>query len=141
MIDQLTVFLTNEKGRLTALAKAIGEAGINMHALVLADTTDYGIVRIVCDDPQKAVVALTEAGFRAMLTKVVAVEVPNVPGGLAKVLEALSADPDMSIEYSYCFTTEANGAVDAFKAPESAIKLLEDAGFHVVHPDELYKTA
>lgn len=79
MIDQLTVFLENTKGRLTSLCRALGDADIQMHSLALADTTDYGIARIICDDPKGAVAAISEAGFTANLTKVVAVEVPDVP--------------------------------------------------------------
>ena len=139
MIDQLTVFLSNEPGRLTALARALGDAGINMHALTVADTSEYGVVRIVCDDPKLAVEKLTEAGFRAMTNKIVAVEVPDRPGGLAELLETLSADPSMSIEYSYCFSKPATGAIDALKAPEGAEEILANAGYHVLKPEELYK--
>lgn len=140
MIDQLTVFLENSKGRLTALARAMGDANIQMHALALADTSDYGIVRIICDDPQAAAAALTEAGFTATITKVVAVEVPNVPGGLADVLDALDA-ADVNIEYSYCFVDAEGGATVAFKTDETAVEALEQAGFKVLHPSDLYKVA
>lgn len=137
MIDQLTVFLGNEKGRLTALCRTLGDAGIQMHALMLADTTDYGIVRIVCDNPQAATEALAKAHFTASIAKVVAVEVPHVPGGLAKVFGALD-EADVNIEYSYCFTSANGMATLALKAPESVIGTLEDAGVKVLHPADLY---
>lgn len=140
MIDQLTVFLENSRGRLTSLARALGDAGIQMHSLALADTTDYGIARIICDDPAGAVDAISKAGFAANLTKVVAVEVPDVPGGLARVLGALD-DAGVNIEYSYCFADADKGATVAFKVDESAIAALEGAGFRVLHPDDLYKQA
>lgn len=140
MIDQLTVFLENSKGRLTSLCRALGDADIQMHSLALADTTDYGIARIICDDPKGAVAAISDAGFTANLTKVVAVEVPDVPGGLADVLGVLD-DADINIEYSYCFADADKGATVAFKADESAISALEAAGFKVLHPEDLYKTA
>lgn len=140
MIDQLTVFLENTKGRLTSLCRALGDANIQMHSLALADTTDYGIARIICDDPKGAVAAISEAGFTANLTKVVAVEVPDVPGGLADVLDALDG-ADVNIEYSYCFADADNGATVAFKVDQSAIAALEGAGFKVLHPEDLYKTA
>ncbi|MEI3377922.1 MAG: hypothetical protein V8R08_08905 [Coriobacteriales bacterium] len=140
MIDQLTVFLENTKGRLTSLCRALGDANIQMHSLALADTTDYGIARIICDDPKGAVAAISEAGFTANLTKVVAVEVPDVPGGLADVLDALDC-ADVNIEYSYCFADADNGATVAFKVDQSAIAALEGAGFKVLHPEDLYKTA
>lgn len=139
MIDQLTVFLQNSKGRLTSLARTLGNADIQMHALTLADTTDYGIARIICDDPHAAVKVLSDAGFTANLTKVVAVEVPDVPGGLADVLGILDG-ADINIEYSYCFVDADNGATVAFKVDEAAIGALEAAGFRVLHPDDLYKS-
>ena len=140
MIDQLTVFLENSKGRLTSLCHALGDAGIQMHSLALADTTDYGIARIICDDPKGAVAAISEAGFTANLTKVVAVEVPDVPGGLANVLDVLEG-ASINIEYCYCFADADKGATVAFKVDESAIGALEGAGFKVLHPEDLYKTA
>ena len=140
MIDQLTVFLENTRGRLTSLCRALGDADIQMHSLALADTTDYGIARIICDDPKGAVAAISEAGFTANLTKVVAVEVPDVPGGLASVLDALD-NADINIEYCYCFADANRGATGAFKVDESAIGALEGAGFKVLHPEDLYKTA
>ena len=79
MIDQITVFLENKEGRLASLTRAMGDAGINMHALTIADTSDYGLVRIIADKPQAAVAALTEAGYRASLTKVSAIAVPTSP--------------------------------------------------------------
>lgn len=137
MIDQLTVFLTNESGRLAAMCKAIGNAGIQMHALLVADTTDYGIVRIVCDNPERALSTLTTEGFSACLTKVVAVDVPNVPGGLAQVLEALDS-ANLNIEYSYCFAGQNNQASVVIKTDEHAVSALEAAGFNVLHPSDLY---
>lgn len=139
MIDQLTVFLENSKGRLTSLCRVLGDADIQMHSLSLADTADYGIARIICDDPQTAVAAISDAGFTANLTQVVAVEVPDVPGGLADVLTVLD-DANINIEYSYCFADSNKGATVAFKVEESAIKALEDAGYNVLHPSDLYKT-
>ena len=140
MIDQLTVFLENTKGRLTSLCRALGDADIQMHSLALADTIDYGIARIICDDPKGAVAAISEAGFTANLTKVVAVEVPDVPGGLASVLDVLD-NSGINIEYCYCFADADKGATVAFKVDESAIDALEGAGFKVLHPEDLYKTA
>jgi hypothetical protein len=137
MIDQLTVFLGNDKGRLTAMCRALGNAGIQMHSLVLADTTDYGIVRVICDNPQGATAALAEAGFTASLAKVLAVEVPNVPGGLADVFAALDA-ADVNIEYSYCFTNAEGKATLALKVDQNIKQELADAGFGVLSPSDLY---
>lgn len=97
------------------------------------------LARIICDDPKGAVAAISEAGFTANLTKVVAVEVPDVPGGLADVLDVLDA-AGLNIEYSYCFADAREGATVAFKVDEAAIGALEGAGFKVLHPEDLYKT-
>lgn len=139
MIDQLTVFLENTPGRLTALCKALGDASINMSALTLADTTDYGIVRIICNDPVNAAKVLQAEGFRATTTKIVAVEVPDEPGGLAKMLHTLDAAA-LNIEYSYCFLDGTTGtATVALKTDEKAMEILEEAGYRVIHPTDLYK--
>ena len=103
MISQLTVFLENEKGRLAAACRAVSDAGINMHALNLADTSDFGVVRMLTDTPEAAAEALREQGYRATVTPVLAVRVPNVPGGLAKLLEFMD-EQDANVEYGYCFS-------------------------------------
>lgn len=137
MIDQLTVFLGNKKGRLTALCQTLGNAGIQMHALAVADTSDYGIVRIICDNPSAAVDALTEAGFTASLARVVAVQVPDVPGGAAQVFDALEK-ADASVEYAYCFTSSVGAATLALKSDADVVDVLEGAGFRVLHPKDIY---
>ena len=86
MISQLTVFLANEKGRLAAASRVLSDAGINMQALFIADTADFGIVRIFCDRPNRAAAVLAEAGFRASITPVIAVSVADEPGALARLL-------------------------------------------------------
>lgn len=136
MIDQLTVFLENSEGRLTAMCRTLGDAGVNMHALVVADTTDYGIVRVVCDKPAEAAKALTQAGFRATVAQVIGVKVPDVPGGLADVFEALEKG-SVNIEYSYCFAHAADGATVAFKAAPEAEGVLSSAGFTVLAQEDL----
>lgn len=137
MIDQLTVFLGNKKGRLTALCDTLGKADIQMHALAVADTSDYGIVRIICDNPSGAVEALTAAGFTASLARVVAVQVPDVPGGAAKVFDVLEK-ADASVEYAYCFTSSVGAATLALKTDSDVVGVLEGAGFRVLHPKDIY---
>ena len=135
MIDQLAVFIENKAGRLTALCKTLGDAGINMNALSVADTADYGVARIICSDPVRAAELLRDAGFRATTTKVVAVEVPDTPGALAGVFAALE-ERGINVEYSYCFANNGK-AVDALKAPEEAIAALSAAGYSVLHQADL----
>ena len=139
MVSQLTVFLENEKGRLAAACRVLGDAGINMHALNLADTADFGVARMLCDKPEAAAAALREAGYRAMVTPVLAVHVPHSRGGLASLLEFLDAE-DVNIEYGYCFATGADEAVDVLKigASEGLEAKLAEAGYSVVSPEELY---
>lgn len=141
MIDQLTVFLENSEGRLAALCRVLADAKVNMYALTIADTTDYGIVRIICDDPEKAVTALSEQDYRAVVTKVAAIGVPNEPGGLAKLLDLLD-ELDINIEYGYCFSIKDDMAVDVLKihAPEQASEAaaaLEAAGFKLLQSEDI----
>ena len=103
MIDQITVFLENKKGRVASVARTIADAGVNMTALSLADSEEYGLARIVCGEPERALKALGEAGYRAKVVKVAAVAVPDRPGGLAELFEALD-ELDVNIEYCYCFS-------------------------------------
>lgn len=139
MIDQLSVFLENKSGRLAELTRALGDAGIDMHALMVADTADFGIIRIICDQPQRARGVLEEAGYGASITPVTAVEVPDRPGGLADVLECL-ADARHNVEYAYCFVEACGeGAVDVFKVDSpQAEEALAAAGFKIMTAEELY---
>jgi hypothetical protein len=139
MIDQLSVFLENKAGRLAELCRTLGDAGINMHALMVADTSDFGVVRIICDTPRDAEALLGERGFGASIARVVAVEIPDSPGGLADVLEALDA-AGSNVEYTYCFVEPSgDAAVDVFKIDdEGAEEALVAAGFRVLAAEELY---
>lgn len=142
MINQLTVFLENSEGRLAALCRVLADANINMSALTIADTADYGVVRIICNDPEKALEVLNENDYRAVVTKVAAIGVPNVPGGLAKLLETFD-ELDINIEYGYCFSLKDDMAVDVLKvhAPEEANEAaatLEAAGFKLLQPEDLF---
>lgn len=141
MIDQLTVFLENSEGRLAKLCRALADADIDMRALTIADTTEYGVVRIICDDAERARDCLDQRGYRAMVTKVAAIEVPNRPGGLAELLSVLD-DLDIPVEYGYCFSTAGDRAVDILKIriPSEASKAvfkLEESGFRVLGQKDL----
>ena len=139
MIDQVSVFLENSAGRLAELTRTLGDAGIDMHALMVADTEEFGLVRIICDTPKRAKSLLDEQGFSASVTQVLAVEIPDRPGGLADVLEALG-DANVNVEYAYCFVEPLGAAaVDIFKvdAP-GADDVLSSSGFRSLAPRELY---
>lgn len=140
MISQLTVFLENEKGRLAAACRVISNAGINMHSLFIADTRDFGVVRLLVDKPETAAAALKEAGYRASITPVCAVRLPNKPGGLAQLLEFLDQE-DINLEYSYCFSVGTDFAIDVLKTDED-VRLeekLAQAGFSPVSAEEVYE--
>lgn len=139
MIDQLSVFLENKSGRLAELTRALGDAGVDMHALMVADTSDFGVIRIICDTPVRARQALEASGFGVSVTPVTAVEVPDRPGGLADVLDALSK-AGHNVEYAYCFVEPCgDAAVDVFKVDDPrAEAVLAAAGFRVMAADELY---
>lgn len=138
MISQLTVFLANEKGRLAAACRTLADAGFNMHSLVLADTADFGVVRIFCDRPDEAAALLVDAGYRAAVTPVIAVRVPNEAGGLARLLEFCD-EADMNVEYGYCYSVGEDTAVDVLKIEgDDAEERLAAAGFTVVRAEEIY---
>jgi len=139
MIQQLSVFLENSAGRLGQLTRALGDANINMHALMIADTEEFGVVRIIADEPLRAKEILDDMGFSAALTPVVAVEVPDRPGGLADVIEALGA-AGVNIEYAYCFVDpKGDAAIDVFKIDSTdAESVLSAGGFRVLSASDLY---
>lgn len=138
MIEQLTVFLENEKGRLAAVCRAIAQANINLHALNLADTTEFGVVRMLCDTPRRAAEILKAQGWQAAVTPVLAIEIPNEPGGLAHLLEFLDAE-NVNVEYGYCFSVNNQMAIDVLKVNDESIeKKLLDRGFKSVRPKDVY---
>jgi hypothetical protein len=109
-----------------------------MHALTVADTANYGVARIIADTPAKACEVLNAAGFRASLTQVFAIEVPDRAGGLARLLEAFDA-ADINVEYAYCFAVEGGKAIDVLRIDTSdAEKIITGAGFRIVKPEEVY---
>ena len=141
MIKQVTVFLENSEGRLGAMCRCLGDAHVDMRALTVAETSDYGLVRIIVTEPEVAVEALKDAGFHATLTSVTAIEVPNRPGGLADLLDKL-ADLNLNIEYGYCFSTCSEHAIDVLKIDGAsraaeATFALEAAGFKILKQEDL----
>lgn len=139
MLEQLSVFLENQPGRLAHLCRTLGDAGVNMRALMVADTQEFGVVRIICDRPQAGKAALESAGFGVSVAEVVGVEVPDKPGGLADILEALG-EQGVNVEYAYCFIEPGmTGAVDVLKVDDGrAREVLESAGYRVLRPEDLY---
>ena len=102
-IKQISVFLENKTGRIHEVAKILGANGINMKAFSMAETADFGILRLIASEVDKAVEVLRDANFAVMLTDVVCLNVPNVAGALAEILETLATN-DIFIEYMYAFS-------------------------------------
>ena len=102
-IKQLSVFLENKTGRINEVAKILGANGINMKAFSMAETADFGILRLMVSEVDKAVEVLRDASFAVMLTDVICMNVPNVAGALSVILETLAAN-DIFIEYMYAFS-------------------------------------
>ena len=99
-IRQISVFLENKSGRINVVTKALGDHGINMHAFSMTETTDFGILRLIVSDVDKAVEVLRKENFAVVLTDVVCISCPNVAGALSKILEHLTAH-GVFIEYMY----------------------------------------
>jgi hypothetical protein len=140
-VEQISVFLENKAGRLAEVTKVLGEGGINIRALSLADTTDFGILRLIVDNYDKAREILKQHGFTVGKTEVVAIEVPDRPGGLAWVLQILS-DSDVNVEYMYAFVQHSGkNAVIIFRFDnlERAIELLQHQGVRIFNGDEVYR--
>lgn len=138
MLKQVTVFLQNEPGRLAALCRALGDAEVNMISLTVADTESFGVVRILADAPEKAVDALVAEGYRAKLTEVSAVEIPNVPGSLAALLEALDTE-GFNIEYAYCFASAKEAVVVVLRVEDASdiSQIVEKLGCRCISPEDI----
>ncbi|HSO73067.1 MAG TPA: ACT domain-containing protein [Thermodesulfobacteriota bacterium] len=140
-VEQISVFLENKAGRLAEVTKVLGEGDINIRALSLADTTDFGILRLIVDQYDKARDVLKQHGFTVGKTEVVAIEVPDRPGGLAWVLQMLS-DSDVNVEYMYAFVQHSGkNAVIIFRFDnlERAIELLQQQGVRIYSGQEVYQ--
>jgi len=126
VVEQLSIFLENKAGRLMEVTQALADAHINIHALSLADTTDFGILRLIVDDNEKAKKILRECGLTVGRTNVVAVQVSNTPGGLHHILEVINGT-GINVEYMYAFVQNDNkNAVMIFRfdRTEQAIEAL-----------------
>ena len=110
IIKQVSVFLENKSGRLNEVTQILGDAGLNMSAFTIADTSDFGILRLIVSDPEKAKEVLKKNKFAVQTTEVILVKTPNVPGGLAKMLNILNAE-NVFIEYMYAFSNSEDTAV------------------------------
>jgi hypothetical protein len=139
-VEQISIFLENKAGRLAEVTRVLGEGGINIRALSLADTSDFGILRLIVNDHTKAKQILKEHGFTVGRTEVVAVEVEDKPGGLNRILHVLST-AGLNVEYMYAFVQQSGeNAVLIFRFDDSdtAIKVLQGEGVAVIDGKRLY---
>jgi hypothetical protein len=139
-ITQLSVFLENKPGRLSEPCRVLSQAGINILTLSLADTQQFGILRLIVRDWQKARGVLEKAGAVVNVTEVVAIEVHDRPGGLAEVLELIEK-ANINVEYMYAFTYRREDRaviVFRFEKPDEAIALLKSKGVNPINSVELY---
>ncbi len=140
-LKQLSVFLENKPGALSAPCRLLAKADINIQTFSLADTREFGILRLIVEDSDKARRLLTRHGFAVKLTEVIVLEVPDQPGGLAAILDALDGT-GINLEYAYAFTTKAKGfglLVFRFNDPDGALKILKARKINTVDGEELTK--
>jgi hypothetical protein len=139
-VEQISIFLENKPGGLEEATRILKDAGINIRTLSLADTTDFGILRLIVNDVETASRVLKEQGLRVSRTTVVAVAVPDRPGGLHSILEVLTKN-GINVEYLYAFVERSGeNAVIIFRldAPDKAIEVLKQNGFTVLPGAKLY---
>lgn len=138
-IQQLSVFLENREGRLDDVLDVLAKNGVNIVALSLADTSEYGMLRMIVSDPQKGKAALKEDGITAMLTDVVALRVPHAAGSLSKAMHQI-VEGKVNIEYMYAFANGSDAAaVLKSDEPLKVVEILKDSGFDVYSADEAYR--
>jgi hypothetical protein len=140
-VEQISIFLENKSGRLAEVTDLLARSGINLRALSLADTADFGIFRLIVNDPEKTVAVLKENGFTVARNEVVAVMLPDRPGGLAGVLSTLQGK-GINVEYMYAFVQKSEGnAVLIFRFDEAgkAADALRQAGLRVLSGEEVQR--
>ena len=137
-INQLTVLIENKRGRLAEITKILKENGVDIRALSIADTKEFGILRLIVNDAQKAADVLKADGFTVSLTKVVAIGIDDRPGGLAAAMEVLR-DNNISVEYMYAFISRSEDTAYVILRVannEEAVRIFTENGFKVMCSDE-----
>ena len=139
MAEQISIFIENKEGRLAEVTAILRDAGVNIRALSLADTTDFGVLRLIVNDNDRATAALRNQGFTVGKTRVLAVEVNDEPGGLNQVLDPLS-EQDVNVEYMYAFANpQCKNAIMIFRFDdiEKAKVILAERGIRVIDKEEI----
>ncbi|HEY5673156.1 MAG TPA: ACT domain-containing protein [Malonomonas sp.] len=138
-VEQISIFIENKSGRLAEVSGTLGKAGVNIRALSLADTSDFGILRLIVNDPDKAFKVLREQNFTVSKTVVIGVEVPDTPGGLSSILQILDNN-NVNVEYMYAFVERSgDNAVIIFRFDniDDAIKVLHDNGIKILEGNKI----
>jgi hypothetical protein len=141
ILKQLSVFLENKPGALSRPCRLLAQAGLNLQTVALADTQQFGILRLVLHDWEQARKVLTAADFVVKVTDVVALEIPDRPGGLAEVLEVIER-ARVNVEYMYAFTARQDGKglmLFRFDQPQDALAALQARQMTAVSTAELFK--
>lgn len=139
-VQQIAIFLENKSGRLADISHALSESNINIRALSLADTADFGILRLVVDDTDKARKILKDHGFTVGITEVLAVEVPDRPGSLDTILQVVKKS-GLNVEYMYAFTQKSGESgllLFRFDNLEEASSVFQAAGFKLLTGEEVH---
>ena len=133
-MKQISIFIENETGKLAQVTSLLAEKKINLRALSIADTHDYGILRIIVDDTSYAIKVLHDEGYLTKITEVIAIKIDDTPGSLARIIKALS-DANIGVEYTYAFTSITPGrAVMVFRVNDNkeALSALSIAGIDTI---------
>lgn len=139
-IKQISIFVENKPGRLALITSIIARHNIDIRALSIADTTDYGILRLIVNNPDNAVSALKDEGMTVSATEVLGIAIPDVPGGFASAIRALS-DADISVEYAYAFISPEKGSayvIIRVEDIEAASKVLLGSGIKLIEQSEIF---
>lgn len=140
-VKQISVFIENKTGKLAEVTRYIADNNVNLKALSVADTHDFGILRIICEDHDSALNVLKDGGYVTAETEVLAVEIPDRPGALAEILEIL-VKADIAVEYTYAFLSVKNigHAYMIFRVDDNAAAsaVLVESGFYVAEKTSLF---
>jgi len=140
-VEQISIFIENKSGRLAEVTRVLGEVGVNIRALSLADTSDFGILRLIVNKTDEAKAVLKSKGFTVNKTDVVAVEVPDRPGGLSGILDILDK-AQVNVEYMYAFVERCGGnavIIFRFDDADAAIRVMTENGVKILEGERLYR--
>ena len=139
LAKQLSIFLENKKGRFTEVARILGEAGINMTAFTVAENSDFGILRLIVSDTEKAIQVLRDKLYGVSIADVVCLRCPNIPGSLAKAMEIITAN-GIFVEYMYAFSEgETANVIIRPDNLEKCVQVLQDNKLELLAASDLYK--